>query len=200
MRPVTAVLAAVLAVLLTLTACSAKGVVHAPSAAQVPVATAEMVAMKQKAGIAPCPAPQTTDGGLPAHTLRCLGGGRSVDLSTLKGPLVLNFFASTCAICRKEMPALESFYRDHGQTVQVIGVDSIDTYPGVALRKAVSRGVTYPMVADPLGGLQGSALSVKGFPWFFFLSADGKLSSESGGKTSEAAIVAMVEKHLGLRL
>jgi thiol-disulfide isomerase/thioredoxin len=200
MRRLTAGLAPVLGVLLALTGCSAKDALEAPSADKIPVATAEMVAMKQKAGVAPCPAPETTHGGLPSHTLRCLGGGRDVDLSTLKGPLVLNFFASTCAPCRQEMPALERFYRDHGRQVPVLGVDYIDTYPGVALQKAVGRGVTYPLVADPLGDLQGTDLSVSKFPTFFFLSADGKVSTELGGKTSEAEIVAMVEKHLGLDL
>lgn len=191
---------AVLAVLLVLTGCSAKEAISAPSADKIPVATPQMVALKHKAGVAPCPAAQTTNGGLPGHTLRCLGGGRDVDLSTLKGPLVLNFFANGCAPCRKEMPALEKFYRDHGRQVPVIGVDYLDTYPGVALQEAIQRGVRYPMLADPLGGLQGTALSVKGFPWFFFLSADGTLTSETGGKTSEAQVTAMVEKHLGLNL
>lgn len=192
--------AALCVALVALTGCSAKDVVHAPPDQQVPVATAEMVALKHQGGVAPCPTAQTKDGGLPAHTLRCLGGGRDVDLSTLKGPLVLNFFASQCGPCRKEMPALERFWRDHGKQVPILGVDSEDTYPGKALELAVNRGVTYPMMADPLGDLQGSSLSIRGLPWFFFLSADGKITSEAGGKTSEAQIVTMVEHHLGVRL
>ena len=47
-----------------------------------------------------CPAASTSDGGLPARSLPCLGGGRRVDLSTLKGPLVINFWNAACAPCR----------------------------------------------------------------------------------------------------
>ncbi|MEP9384501.1 TlpA disulfide reductase family protein [Nocardioides sp. KR10-350] len=190
---------ALVAILLVVTGCSAKDVVK-PSAPDIDVATSDMVAMKAKSDIAPCPAAQTKDGGLPGQTLRCLGGGRAVDLSTLKGPLVLNFFFANCAPCRKEMPALEAFYRDYGDKVPVLGVDSVDAYPGIALRLAIQRGVTYPLVADPAGDLQGSDLTVHGMPTFFFLRADGTIAKAQGGKTSEQQIVTMVEQNLGVDL
>jgi len=184
---------------LVLSGCSAKSVVHPPSA-QIDVATPSMVAMKKKSDIEPCPAPQTKDGGLPAKTVKCLGGGRSVDLATLKGPLVLNFWYAACVECRKESPALAKFYRDYGKRVPVLGVDSLDGYPGIALRKAIQWGITYPIVADPMGDLQGTSLSVKGMPTFFFLHRDGTLTKEAGGKKNEAQIVSMVEKQLGIHL
>ena len=40
-------------------------------------------------------------GALPTITLPCLGGGTSVDLSTLKGPLVLSLWQAGCAPCRE---------------------------------------------------------------------------------------------------
>lgn len=196
-RPLLLVAAAV--ALLVVSACSAKSVVKPPDA-DIDVATPDMVAMKAKSDIGPCPAPQTTDGGLPKKTVRCLGGGRSVDLSTLKGPLVLNFWYANCGPCRKEMPALAQFYRDYGKRVPVLSVDTTDGYPGIALRKAVTWGVSFPIVADPLGDLQGTALSLKFTPTFFFLHADGTLTREVGGKKNEAQIVAMVEKQFGIDL
>ncbi|MEX0427905.1 TlpA family protein disulfide reductase [Nocardioides sp. DS6] len=193
------VLVAAVVALLALSGCSAKDVVKAPSA-DIDVATPDMVAMKAKSDIEPCPAPETKDGGLPAKTVRCLGGGRSVDLSTLKGPLVLNFWNSPCVECQKESPALAKFYRDYGRRIPVLGVDAVDGYPGIALRKAIGWGITYPIVADPLGDLQGTKLSVRGVPTFFFLHADGSLTAEAGGKKNEAQIVAMVEKQFGIQL
>ena len=152
-----------------------------------------MVAAKQAGRVEPCPAPQTSGGGLPAVTLPCLGGGRAVDLATLKGPLVINVFQAGCVECIKEEPALAAFHRRYGAQYPVIGIDGLDTYPGVALKEAIGRGVTYPLLADPGGDALTGPLAIRGFPTFFFLHADGRLTQASGGKTSEAEILAMVQ-------
>lgn len=172
-----------------------------PNESNVKVDTPAYRVVKQEAGIEDCPAAQTTDGGLPERSLPCLGGGRRVDLSTLKGPLVLNFWYAACTPCRKEMPALAAFYKSYGDRVGVLGVDSGDTMPGAALELARKSGVTYPLVADPGQGLQGTDLTVVGYPTFFFLSADGTLSKPvAGGVDSVDDVVAMVEQQLGITL
>jgi thiol-disulfide isomerase/thioredoxin len=201
MRRAARALGTALVALVLLTACDGAPKVSAPSHSDVDVDTPAYRTLKAKAGIEDCPAPETTDGGLPKHSLPCLGGGRRVDLSTLKGPLVLNFWYGACGPCKKEMPALAAFYRQYGDQVPVLGVDSTDTQPGYALRQARKFGVTYPLVADPGGDLQGSDLTVRGYPTFFFLSADGRLSKPvSGGLDSVDEVVALVQQQLGLRL
>ena len=87
-------------------------------------------------------------------TLPCLGGGTSVDLSSLSGPLVLSFWFAGCKPCKEEMPALQAFDDQYGDRVPVIGVDFQDQYPGSALEEAGKRGVTYPSLADPGGDVQ----------------------------------------------
>lgn len=197
-RAIAAALAAVLSVLL-LSACGAPKLTPPPPA-KVDVATPDMVAMKAASHIQDCPAAQTTGGALPKMTLKCLGGGTSVDLSTLKGPLVINFWQAGCVPCRQEMPALEKFYQQYGAKVPVLGIDTTDVLPGVALKDAVKRGITYPLVADPGGDLQATKLRIQGTPAFWMLSADGRLSYHVGGLTSEAQIKEMVEDKLGITL
>lgn len=167
------------------------------SASNVNVATPDMIALKAKSQVEACPAAQVAKGGLPKVTLPCLGGGRSVDLSTLKGPLVINVFQAGCVECIKEEPALAAFHRHHGATWPVLGIDGLDTYPGVALREAINRGVTYPLVADPGGDALSGPLNIRGFPTFFFLHADGSITQAVGGKTSEAQILEMVQQQFG---
>lgn len=194
-------IAAAAAVLLVLTGCSAKDAIQAPTGPGTNVATADMVAMKATSHVEPCPAGRTHDGGLPAGTLPCLGGGRKIDLSSLKGPLIINFFQGECVPCRKEMPALEAFYKKYGDRVPVLGIDTMDYIPGVALRQAIQRGVTFPLAADPNGELQGSALSVSAVPTTYALTADGKVVRlKRGGMESLAEVERLVRSNLGTAL
>lgn len=190
-----------LAALLLLTGCSGAPQISAPNESNVKVDTPAYRVLKKQAGIEDCPPAATTDGGLPATSLPCLGGGRRVDLSTLRGPLVLNFWYAGCGPCRKEMPALASFYATYGHRVPVLGIDSVDTMPGAALDLAKRSRVTYPLVADPGGDLQGTDLSVRGYPSFYFLTADGHLDGPvAGGVHSVDEVVALVQQHLGITL
>lgn len=199
--------AAILAALVLLSGCApetsgdpvTKGA-RGSGEVKIDAAAPELVKLKKDSGIPDCPAAQTHDGGLPARTLPCLGGGRKVDLSTLKGPLVLNFFYGTCPPCRKEMPALEKFHEKYGDRVPIYGIDSLDSVPGVAIKLAKRSGVTYPLMADLGGDLQGTALSVRGMPTFAFLHKDGTITKASGGKESVAQIVSMVERELDVDL
>jgi thiol-disulfide isomerase/thioredoxin len=185
------------AALLTLAGCSSTptsaGSTTVPSS-NTNVATPDMQATKAAAGIKDCPAPQTTNGGLPHMTLKCLGGGRDVDLSTLKGPLVINVFQSACPPCIKEAPALGAFYKEYGAQYPMLGIDGADTFPGVALKEAKAAGITYPLIADPGGDLGGTSLSYNAYPTWYFLHADGTLTTARGGHDSVADILAMVQE------
>ena len=192
--------AVALLVALAVAGCDAADRIAPPPPSNVEVDTPQLRQVKAEAGIEPCVPGSATDGGLPDVTLACLGGGESVDLATLQGPLVLNFWQAGCEPCRAEMPALQQFHERYGDQVPIIGVDSNDVFPGAALELARDTGVTYPLLADPGGELQGTTLRVPGLPTFFFLSADGELTSASGGLDSVNEVVAMVESHLGITL
>ncbi len=175
----------------------------APSfACKVDVAAKDVVGDREAAGIASCRTiPATgTDAGLPSVDLDCLGEKGSVRLDAIKGPAILNFWASNCGPCRKEMPALQDFYAAHGDQVQVIGVNYLDTYPGAAIDLARQSGVTYPSLADACGDLQKTDAELgKGLPFFLFVSADGTVSRPHvGGVTTADEVVALVREELGI--
>lgn len=192
---------ALAAALLVLTGCNSDDV-RPPGESKVDVDTPQLVKLKQETDVPDCPRGDVSGGGLPDLTLPCLGGGRDVDLSTLKGPLVVNLWASNCGPCREEMPALQSFYEQYGDRVPVLGIDYQDLQPAAALDLARRSGVSYPLVADPGGDVNAKPPFpvIRGIPYFVFITADGDASAAAGGVDSVADLVDLVDQHLGTDL
>ena len=109
----------------------------------------------------------------PAFQLDRLNGPGSVSLASLRGKaVVLNFFASWCAPCKREAPALEKVWRDYrSKGVVVLGIDTDDASSD-AKRFIAAHGVTYPAVGDG-GGLK-LKYSVIGLPETYVLNRSGK--------------------------
>ena len=197
---------AILPILLvaSLSACSPDAIDVRPPDVQVD--TPELREVKARIGMEDCApgAGEPVDGGLPEVTLPCLGGGADVDLSTLRGPMVINLWQANCGPCKKEMPALEEFHQQHGDRVAVLGIDFNDVHPGGALALAEETGVTYPSVADPGGDLmveKAFAVARRGMPAFVFVDADGEVVGEaSGGVESVAEVERLVADQLGITL
>lgn len=169
------------------------------AACKVEVDTAELQQQREDAGIADCE-PGDGDADLPDLTLPCLGSDAEASLGDVEGPAVINFWASNCGPCRKEMPALQEFHETYGDQVTVLGVDYLESYPGAALELAADSGTTYPSLADPCGDLQQTELVISGLPQFVFVAEDGSIEREAGGVESVEEIVEMTEEHLDIEL
>jgi len=199
MRRVVAALAAGL----LLAGCG--GGADVPGQASVDVDNPQLRQAKHAAGVEAC-VPGDGDpveGGLPQVTLPCLGGGRDVDLSSLRGPLVVNLWASWCGPCRKEMPILQGFHDEYGDRVQVIGIDYQDVQTEAAMDLVRQTGVTYPLLADPQSELSGAAPfpALRGLPFLALVDADGEVvHQEFTVVESRRQLVDLVDRHLGIRL
>ena len=199
---------AVLLLLAALTGCAGDqdaGLLPGPP--DVDVDTATLRAAKERIGMADCepgPAqPGAVERGLPEVTLPCLAGGPDVDLTTLRGPMVVNLWQAFCQPCRKEMPALEAFSKKHGEKVAVLGIDYNDVHPEAAMKLAEDTGATYPSVADPGGEFRGVEEFgvVRGLPTWIFLDADGVVTHvEATSVDSVPEIEDLVAEHLGVSL
>ncbi|GAB4009203.1 TlpA family protein disulfide reductase [Nocardioides ultimimeridianus] len=199
-RPLAAAGVAALSAAVLLTSCDAK---QAVGACNVSVSSADLVQFRQQAGIADCTPktlavdPAATASTLPDTDIGCLGSTSTVALADIKGPAIINFWASNCGPCRKEMPALAAFAQQYAGQVSVVGVDYLDTFPGMALKLARDSGVTYPSLADPCGDLQRSSMDPpSALPTFYFVAADGTVSTPvAGGLDSVQQVVDLAAQH-----
>lgn len=167
---------------------------------RVDVDTPELRALKQEIGVETCVPGDGVDGALPELTLACLGGGPDVDLASLQGPLIVNFWYAACGPCREEMPAIQEFHERYGDQVPVVGITK-DIYPEFALELARTTGATYPQLADPGDDISGTEIRPRGgYPAFAFLTADGEVEMTVGGIDSVDELVELVESKLGIEL
>ena len=100
--------------------------------------------------------------------------GQIVKLADLRGtPVLLNFWATWCAPCRREIPDLVQLQREWGTSVTVVGVDLNE--PGDVVSKyAAEMGMTYPLALDHSGAVT-SSYQLTGLPETFFLDASGRI-------------------------
>ena len=107
-----------------------------------------------------------------------LDNGKTIHINDLKGKVVmLQFTASWCSVCRKEMPYIErdiwQVYKDKG--LVVIGVDRDEPLETVK-KFAKKMKITYPLALDPDADIFGLfALKKAGVTRNVILDRDGKI-------------------------
>jgi peroxiredoxin len=110
----------------------------------------------------------------PQLALTSLAGGESVDLSEYRGKAVLlNFWATWCEPCRREMPALEALAVQE-KRVAVIGV-SVDGDVNLAREFVLKHRLTFARYADPGMASTRPVLATQALPVTYLISADGRL-------------------------
>jgi len=154
-----------------------------PPSPQATAAPSDLIAARKAAGIADCPAASkkaAVAGGLPDLTLDCLGGGSTVRLAALRGPLLINLWAQWCEPCRSESGYLAAFAGTQ-KKVSVLGIDYSDPQPELAIEFAQLTGMTYPHLVDEEHTLKGP-LGVVGIPYTVLVDADGKVVARHPGQ------------------
>jgi thiol-disulfide isomerase/thioredoxin len=124
--------------------------------------------------------------------------GRSRSLSDWKGSaLIVNFWATWCAPCRREIPLLQQLQREHGnEGFQVIGI-AVD-FRDAVLKYADEMGIEYPILIGEQEALDAAAafgIDAVGFPFTIFSDRQGRVVlahvGELTGRQAEVILAAV---------
>ena len=134
-------------------------------------------------------------GSAPGFRLGLYDGG-TITLEELQGRVVvLNFWASWCAPCQEEAPALERVWRKYGgDGVVFVGVNAKDL-PANAQRFIARYGVTYPNGPDVHGRIS-RAYRVYAFPETFVIGPDGLVAERLIGVVTDERLSEAIDKLL----
>jgi peroxiredoxin len=120
--------------------------------------------------------------------------GKSWTLSSLRGKIVLvNFWATWCPPCRKEMPDLDALaHRFAKQGLVVLSLSDEDDYAKVAAYVS-SHNINYPILLDP-DGTTAKKFHVEGIPKTFIFDRTGKVAAQSIDMRTQGQFLAMLQQ------
>ena len=149
---------------------------------------AAKIPVEQKQATAPQPAVTLEVVSHPSFTLPDVAGTPR-DFSEWDGShRLLNFWATWCAPCRREIPLLKSFQEEHGEAgFQVLGI-AVD-FPEQVEKYAVEAEFNYPIVIgeeEAMAVAETSGIDFIGMPFTMIVAADGELLNSHIGEIFEA--------------
>jgi peroxiredoxin len=135
--------------------------------------------------------------GAPAVTFTTLEG-KSIVLDELRGKVVLvNFWATSCPGCIKEMPDMvESYklYRDHG--FEIIAVAMSYDPPNYVLNFVQTRQLPFPVALDVDGAHARAFGNVQLTPTTFIIGKDGRILEQKLGELDFVKLNALLDREL----
>jgi thiol-disulfide isomerase/thioredoxin len=141
---------------------------------------------------------------VPNFTLQTLDG-KPVTFSSLQGQaVVLNFWATWCPPCRRELPLLEAVQKEYSARGVTIAGINLDEPVDLVRTYVRSAGVTYPIWVDPRAaepGFKGTRelynqFGGVGLPTTFFIDANGVIRDSYIGELNRAFLQNRIESML----
>jgi peroxiredoxin len=131
----------------------------------------------------------------PALSYTLLDGRRS-DLAALRGHVVLvNFWATDCAPCVEEMPAMvENWRRFSPKGFETLAVSMSYDPPALVADFAQSRRLPFPVVIDNTGEIAHGFGDIQFTPTSVLIDKRGRIVRRWVGKTDFAALAPVIAK------
>ena len=124
--------------------------------------------------------------------------GEKITTESLRGRVVLvNFWATDCVTCVKEMPDITATYNKYrGQGFETIAVAMRHDPPNYVLNFVEKNGLPFTVALDPMGELAKAFGEVKLTPTTFVIDKRGKIVTRILGEPDFAKLHALLEEKL----
>lgn len=134
----------------------------------------------------------------PAATFSTITGEK-IRLSDLRGKVVLvNFWATTCPGCVREMPAMIETYNQYkGKGFEIVAVAMPYDPPNYVLKFAQDWQLPFPVALDIQGAAIADFGNVSITPTSFLIGKDGTVLEKKIGELDFARLKTTLDKHLG---
>jgi len=125
--------------------------------------------------------------------------GEAISLAELRGRVVLvEFWATTCAICLRKMPELARMHeRMSPRGLSTIAVAMPYDRPDFVLDYASRHPLPFPIALDPMGRIVQALGPVRGTPTLILIDRAGRIVERAEGEVDLAALERRVERALG---
>lgn len=126
-----------------------------------------------------------------------LADGTSLTLSELQGkPVIINFWATWCGYCVREMPAFERLKEEFGDQIGIIAVncgEDADTVKDFA----AENGYTFPIALDEEFAIS-MLYPTNAIPYTVIVDGEGKVTHVSSGAADADTMYERYKKALGV--
>ena len=124
--------------------------------------------------------------------------GEKISTQALRGKVVMvNFWATSCVTCVKEMPAMiETYNKFKGQGLEFIAVAMQYDPPNYVLNFTETRQLPFKVALDSGGDIAKQFGDVTLTPTTFVIGKDGKIIKQYVGEPDFAALHVLLQKEL----
>jgi peroxiredoxin len=120
--------------------------------------------------------------------------GKKISLSDFKGKgVVLNFWATYCPPCEKEMPYLNNVYQEYKEKgIEILAVNAKE--PRILVSPFVEeKNISFSILLDRTGTTVDK-YQILNLPTTFFIDEDGVIVEKISGELTETKIRSLVER------
>ncbi|TPG07439.1 TlpA family protein disulfide reductase [Rhodanobacter glycinis] len=118
--------------------------------------------------------------------------GKTFDLAAQRGKwVIVNYWATWCVPCIKEMPDISHFVATH-KNVAAIGLAYEDSEPADVKAFLAKHPVVYPIAQVTLDKPLKDFDEPRGLPTTYLISPDGKVAKHIVGPVTEASLAALI--------
>ena len=132
----------------------------------------------------------------------CLDGSSEINYHSIKGPIVINVWASWCTGCKEEMPYFVDLYAKaifKSGEIKLLGIDVDEKNGDSGPNFIKSHGMSWPHLEDT--DSRSKLVFGPGVPVTYFLDESGEvIHKHIGAYQSKSQLYEAVEKYFGVKL